>query len=204
MPARPRFDFASETAAFRIDSLQPGYAGVRRPFNVRPDGQSQLAVFGSDIPGGSAVLWNGRPLQTSGGGAFVAGVVPAELSEAPGMVSIAVRGGGLVSNTLGFTIYPNTGPAPAIAALYPGKTAPGKGFNVQPAGNSAIGIGGHNFLPGVVLVFDGTKLPTVFGTGIWLRATVPATFFASAGSHQVWAVNPDGKASNKVVFKVAN
>jgi hypothetical protein len=196
---------ATAPVPVRIERLEPSSTAVDKPFNPQKDGQAALAVFGTDLPGGSAILWNGQPLQTSGGGTFVAGVVPAALYASPGVVSVSLRGpNGAVSNTMDFTIYGKTGPEPKVTELYPGATAPGKGFNLQPNGQSALGVSGEGFLPGVTLMFDGKKLTTVFGKGTGLSAIVPAGSIASAGTHQVWAVNPDGKASNKVVFKVAN
>ncbi|MEP6715256.1 MAG: hypothetical protein ABJC09_06760 [Terriglobia bacterium] len=203
---------SSETAApvaappgpVQIERMEPNSTAIKAPFNVRSDGQSALAVFGKAIPGGSVVLWNDQPLETSGGGTFVAAVVPAKLYESPGTASIKLRTpNGMASDSQDFTIYGKTGPEPKVVQLYPGTTTPGKGFNLQPSGESALGVAGENFLPGVTLVFDGRKLTTVFGKGTGLSAVVPRTLIATAGSHRVWAVNPDGKVSNKIEFTVA-
>jgi hypothetical protein len=191
---------------FTIDSLQPSCTGAKRPFNMTPDGrQSSVVVFGKSIPDHSTILWNGQPLRTTVGGTFAAGIVPREFYESPGEVAVTVRDGdeGEISNALDFTVYPDTEPQPVIAGLYPSGTAPGKSFNPQPGGESALGIGGDKFLPGVALFFDGTKLKTTFGNSTSISGIVPAALFAGAGSHQVWAVNPDGKRSRPLVFKVA-
>jgi hypothetical protein len=108
------------------------------------------------------------------------------------------------SNALEFTIYDKTGPEPTISQLYPGTAIAGKGFNIQPDGRSAMGVAGEHFLPGVTLVGDGQKLKTVFGYGTGIRAVVPEILIASAGRHRIWAVNPDGKISNKVDFLVSS
>jgi hypothetical protein len=200
--SHPTGEFVVEP--IRIDSLQPDNAGVKMPFNAQPDGQAALAVFGKNIPGGSTILWDDQPLQTAVGPTFAAAVVPGELYAKPGKASITIRDGeeGLISNALDFTIYPNEGPDPKLAALYPGRTAPGKSFNPQPAGDSALGIGGEDFLPGVTVFFDRTRLTTTFGKPTSISAIVPPALIVSAGAHQVWAVNPDGKESRPLVFSV--
>jgi hypothetical protein len=196
---------ATAPAPLQIDRVEPGSIAIGVPFNVRRDGQAQLAVFGPSLPGGATVLWNDQPLDTSGAGAFVGAIVPAKLFDAPGTASIKLRAAnGGISNAMEVTVYGKTGPAPKLTKLYPGTTTPGKGFNVQPNGQSALGVAGENFLPGATLICDGAKLTTSFGKGTGLSAFVPGALIASAGSHQVWAVNPDGKVSNKVEFKVGN
>ena len=196
-----------KTEPLKVERVEPSSTGVKAAFNVQPDGQAALGVFGTNLSGGNpsggaTVLWNGQPLETKDGGSFLAATVPAALYDAPGIASVTVRGAGGVSNAMEFTVYAKTGPAPKLTELFPGSTAPGQGFNVQPNGQSAMGVAGEGFLPGVTLLFDGKKLTTVFGKGTGLSAVVPAAAVASAGSHQVWAVNADGKASNKMPFKV--
>lgn len=192
-------------SAPKIDSLQPNYTSRKTPFNLQPDGQSALAVSGKNIPAGSILLWNGQPLKTSVGATFVAASVPANFYETPGTVSITLKAGdsGQISNALTFTVYPTTGPAPQISNAYPAGTEPGKAFNVQPDGHSAFSVSGNGFLPGAALFFNGRKLPTAFGDATGVSGAVPAESFASAGSYPVWVVNPDGKQSNKLIFKVA-
>jgi hypothetical protein len=203
---KPRTDESTATAgsAIRIDRVEPSSTAEKTSFNVQPDGQAALAIFGSAIPAGSQAFWNDQPLQTSGGGSWVAAAVPARLYESAGTIEITLRGsrGGPASNALDFTVYAKTGPAPQLTELYPGSTTPGKGFNVQPGGESALGVAGAGFLPGVNLFFDGKQMTTVFGKGTGLSAIVPAAFLARTGAHQVWAVNPDGKTSNKMEFRV--
>ncbi|MES1257039.1 MAG: hypothetical protein ABUS51_01360 [Acidobacteriota bacterium] len=200
---------ATTRPAIKIDRVEPASTAEKTPFNVQPDGQAALAIFGSDIPAGSQAFWNDQPLQTRGGGNWVAASVPAKLYENAGTAEITLHGppghdapGGPASVALDFTIYAKTGPAPQLTELYPGSSAPGKGFNVQPGGESALGVAGAAFLPGVQLFFDGKPMTTVFGKGTGLSAIIPATSLARAGAHQVWAVNPDGKTSNKMEFRV--
>jgi hypothetical protein len=189
----------------QVDRVEPSSTAEKTDFNVQPNGSSAIAVFGQ-IPGGSTVLWNGQPLQTTGGGAqgWVAAVVPPALYQTAGTSSIAVRTAddAPVSNTVDFTVYGKTGPPPGLVELFPHEALAGKGFNVQPNGESALGVSGGGFLPGVTLLFDGKKMRTVFGKGTGLSAAIPADLISKAGTHEVWAVNPDSKASNKMKFVV--
>jgi hypothetical protein len=186
--------------------LDPSYTAQTRGFNVQPDGQAALAVVGSGIPIGSVVYWNGQPLKTGGGGAqgWVGAAIPANLYAEPGTAKIEVHGpDGAVSNTLEFTIYAQTGPPPEIIDLYPVTAVAGKGFNVQPGGDSALGLSGAGFLPGVKVFFGGKEMKTSFARAASVSAAVPSSIATRAGDVDVWVVNPDGKPSNKVSFKIA-
>jgi len=176
---------------------------VATPFKTAADGTSQLVVFGS-MSYGATVLWNDQPMESKGGGkaGFVLGVIPASLIQMVGTAKITVRDGSMVSNPLDFTIYGKTGPAPQVSALAPTGAVAGQGFNVQPSGESALGLTGVGFLPGVSVVMDGKALPTVFGHDNFLSALMPAAVVAKAGAHQIWVANPDKKISNKIEFKV--
>jgi hypothetical protein len=80
----------------------------------------------------------------------------------------------------------------------------GKGFNRQPDGGSALGVTGAGFIPGARVVFGGKEMSTAFTRGNLLSASIPAALAARAGTSEVWVTNPDGKASNKIVFNIAN
>ena len=177
--------------------------GIGMSFHVRPDGQSAMAVLGNAIPAGSTVLWNNQPLQTSGGGAVVAAVVPAALYASPGTASIQLKTpNGDTSNSIAVTVYDKTGPAPVLVKLYPSGVEHQKGL--QADGQLALGMAGTNFLPGATVLCDGEKLTTVFAKGNSLSALVPKSVITRPGSHQIWASNPDGKLSNKLDLTIAN
>jgi hypothetical protein len=187
-----------------IDQLEPSYTSVATAFKALPDGTSQLVVFGS-MSYGATVLWNGQPVESRGGGkaGFVLGLIPATLIPMVGTARVTVRDGDMVSNPLDFTIYGKTGPAPRINALAPAGAVAGQGFNVQPSGDSAVGVTGVGFLPGLSVVMDGKPMnATVFGHDNFISASIPSALIAKAGAHQVWVANPDKKISNKVEFKV--
>jgi hypothetical protein len=187
----------------QIDRLEPSYTSAATAFKALPDGTSQLVVFGS-MAYGATVLWNDRPMASSGGGkaGFVLGVIPADLIQTTGTAKVTVHSGSTVSNPLDFTIYGTSGPAPQITALSPTGAVAGQGFNVQPGGDSALGVTGVGFLPGLSLVVDGKPMNTVFGHDNFVSAVIAGAVIAKAGAHQVWVANPDKKVSSKVEFKV--
>ena len=195
---------ATAPVPVHIENLEPSYTSVATAFKALPEGTSQLAVFGS-MSYGATVLWNDQPVESRGGGkaGFVQGIIPANLIQTVGTAKVTVRDGSMVSNPLDFTIYGKTGPAPQISALDPVGAVAGRGFNVQPGGDSALGVTGVGFLPGLSLVMDGKPLTTtVFGHDNFISATIPSALIAKAGAHQVWVANPDKKISNKIEFKV--
>jgi hypothetical protein len=200
--AAPASATVASAPAITIDRLEPSSTAETKAFHARPDGQSAIVVFGTAIPYGATVLWNDQPVPSSGGGSFVSGVIAPNLYQTAGAAKVTVRSGNLVSNALEFKTYGKTGSAPQITILAPASAAVGKGFNLQPGGDSALGIAGTDFLPGASLVIDGKKMETVFGRDTLMSAVIPVSLVAHAGSHEVWVTNPDGKTSNKVTFKV--
>ena len=194
-------------ASISIERLEPNSTAEAKAFHARPDGQSVLVVFGTSIPSGASVLWNDQPMASSGGGSagFVQAVIPGNLVQKAGTAKITVRSGETVSNPLDFTVFGTTGPAPAISSIDPAGTVAGKGFHAQPSGDSALGIVGTDFLPGVSVLVDGQKINTVYRQPLYfISAQLPASHIVrQAAPHQIWVVNPDGKTSNKVAFNVA-
>lgn len=186
----------------QITRLDPDFTGAGRDFNVQPSGESALAVSGSNFPPDAVVTWNGQPLKTSAHGAWLGAAVPRDLYASPGVVQVAVRAGGRSSNTLSFTVYASTGPAPNASEVYPAGTTAGKPFNVQPGGEAAIGVTGNGFLPGAAIRFDGKALRTDFKSPSALSAAVPSDLFSRAHEASVWVVNPDGKVSGKLRFVI--
>jgi hypothetical protein len=89
-----------------------------------------------------------------------------------------------------------------ISELFPPKTRAGTVFNRQPNGGAAMGLTGANFRQGVVVVFGGTPLETVFSDVDRLSALVPANLLEKPGAVHVVVRNPDGKASQPARFIV--
>jgi hypothetical protein len=193
--------------SIKIASLDPSFTVQGKPFNVQPDGQAALAVIGTDIPAGAVLLWNDQPLKSGGGGSqgWVGAAVPQNLFANPGIAKLVLKApDGALSNALEFTVFPLTGPPPHIAELNPGNAVAGKGFNLQPSGDSAIAVNGSDFLPGAKIFFGGKEMKTSFARGTSLSALVPSALATRAGSLEVWVLNPDGKSSEKVKFVIAN
>jgi len=91
---------------------------------------------------------------------------------------------------------------PSIQALYPPETVAGTKFLVQGDGRAAIAIGGKNFKPGAVVLFDRRPLETAFGSESAVTASVPDELFSKPGTIQVRVENPDGAASDPMPFTV--
>lgn len=93
-------------------------------------------------------------------------------------------------------------PAPRIDRLSPSMTLVGKGFQVQPSGDSAIVVTGSNFVSASRLQVNGRTLITTFGSSNGLTAIVPAEIYSQAGALKVTVENGDGQVSNGVLFEV--
>jgi hypothetical protein len=77
---------------------------------------------------------------------------------------------------------------PVIQKMYPSETAAGKGFNVQPDGNSAISIACRNGTPSSAIVWAGTVLDSAYGGPNSVTAEVPARLFGKPGHYaiEIW------------------
>ena len=84
--------------------------------------------------------------------------------------------------------------APRIEALYPSGTVFNQRFNVQPEGGSAIAVRGWSFQRGSEICFDGSPLPTTYGSSQLLTARVPDEILHHAGVFEV-------AVRNEAVFK---
>ena len=82
-------------------------------------GAFTLRIFGSALPAGAVVLWNGTPLaSTLYGNSYLYATVPDALVASTGTVSLTVSAPGYpVSNAVPFTITAALPPPPATAAL---------------------------------------------------------------------------------------
>jgi hypothetical protein len=92
--------------------------------------------------------------------------------------------------------------APRIEKLAPPSTTAGKGFQVQPSGESAVSVIGSNFTSASQICFNGKPAVTAFGGDTGLSAAVPAELYSREGTIAVTVVNADGRISNAVSFQV--
>lgn len=95
----------------------------------------------------------------------------------------------------GITIPPN--PTPSIAAISPNSTEQGgQGFTLS--------VVGTNFIPGLMVHWNGTILPTTFVNNLLVTADVPASALTAPGPDAITVVNPapGGGASTAMEFAV--
>jgi hypothetical protein len=119
--------------------------------------------------------------------------IPATMLATAGSDYVFVRVDNISSNHASYVV---SGGPPAIGRLMP---------NSAEAGSSAsfsLTVGGNDFAQGAVVQFNGTAIPTTFGSLTSLQAFVPAALLATPGVFAVQVVNPDGSRSNSVDFTV--
>ncbi|MEK6409236.1 MAG: lamin tail domain-containing protein [Acidobacteriota bacterium] len=101
--------------------------------------------------------------------------------------------------------------ADASRLFSPGTKAAGQTFTIKPRIGSltpgsirvgsqqfALTVSGSNFLPGAVVLFGNTALPTVYRSDALLEAQVSAALVAEAGAADVRVRNPRGELSGSV------
>lgn len=172
-----------------ISSLSPSSAVVGgAAFTLTVNG----AGFDTDV----VVNWNGSPLPTT----FVSvsqltASVPAADIATVGAASVTVTQEGVTSNALTFTIG---NPVPVISSLSPtSANAGGPAFTLV--------VKGSNFLNSSTVDWNGSPLSTTFVSATELKASVPASLIATAGTANVTVVNPapGGGASASKSFTIA-
>lgn len=124
---------------------------------------------------------------------------------------LRIIGASLLLALTGCSSGPTSGPlassptesaaTPRILELHPAEVAPGKRFNQQPGGQSAIAIACEHATPKTVVVWDGQTLQTAFGSPDLVTAIVPEAPYAQPGEHHVHLESEAGK-SNEVIFSV--
>ncbi len=152
-----------------------------------------LTVTGSGFDSGAIVQWNGTALSTTFGSATqLTAAVPAALIAAPGSATVTVIDNGVTSQTAAtFTINP----PPTISSLSP---------NAAVAGGPVftLTVNGSNFDNSASVQWNGTGIPTSFGSSTQLSATVAASLIASPGTALV-TVTDHGATSSPATFTIA-
>jgi hypothetical protein len=89
-----------------IARLHPPATVVGTKFQVQPDGQSAIAVAGSNFVKDAKVLFDGRPLETAyGGPEAVTATVPDEYISQPRTIEVRVENpSGKVSDAVRFSV----------------------------------------------------------------------------------------------------
>jgi uncharacterized protein (TIGR03437 family) len=165
------------------------------PSSATAGGQAfTLNVSGTGFVAGAVIQWNGTPLPTTFGSAtLLSAAVSASLIAAPGNASVTVGNSASVpSNALTFAVTP---PVPSISSLIPSSaTAGGPAFTLD--------VSGTGFVGGAVIQWNGTPLPTTFGSGTLLSAAVPTSLIAAPGSASITVVNSGTAHSVALTFAV--
>ncbi len=182
-----RVDGSPFTVGPRITSIEPDTLNQNAP-------AFDMEVLGSGFEGMSTVVIDGRAVATGFGdpGHLVAHV-PATATATSGPHPVHVRNaGGNRSNAVTLTIVP---PAPILISITPRVVIFG-------SGTFTMFVNGLNFAPGATVLIDGTPIATTFISTADLRALVPASFVAAAGTRRAVVRNSDGKQSNSTTLDI--
>jgi uncharacterized protein (TIGR03437 family) len=153
-----------------------------------------LTVTGTNCAPGVVVQWNAQPLAT----AFVSGTqvtafVPSALFEVAGVVPITlVNRNGAASNQSLITINP---PAAILTTLSPNAAAEG-------VATFTLTVNGTRFVPGAIVLWNGSPLATTFVSPLQLTALVPASLSNQVLSAAITVSSPGGAVSNLLTFTI--
>lgn len=169
-----------------------------------------LWVNGTGFASGATVLWNGSARSTSFfSSTHVRAAIPASDIAAGGTAQVSVANpGGAPSGALPFTISgggggspppppppPPSGPVPELQSTAPtSATAGGPGFTLW--------VNGTGFASGATVLWNGAARSTSFFSSTHVRAAIPASDIAAAGTAQVSVVNPGGTPSGALRFTI--
>ncbi|HMY71664.1 MAG TPA: pre-peptidase C-terminal domain-containing protein, partial [Blastocatellia bacterium] len=160
-----------------------------------------LTLNGNGFVPSSVVQWNGSPRPTT----FISNTqltIPVSESEisSVGTVTVTVVNpapGGGTSSPRVLLIVTTVNPAPTLLSLSP---------NSAVAGSAAftLTVNGENFVPNVVVNWNGSPRPTTFVSTIELKVQITAADVATQGTAAVTAINPapGGGTSNALNFAI--
>jgi outer membrane protein assembly factor BamB len=175
-----------------VTSLAPSSAIVG-------SGSFTLAVNGANFTIGSVVLWGGTPLATNLVSpnqltASISASQIANIGTTPVSIQAYSNPSAPISNAVNFTVAPV--PPLTLNSVFPSViTAGGSDLTL-----TAVGL---SFAPNAVIRWNGTALTTSQVSSSVLRATVPATDIATAGSASVTVQNPSGAAVTSAALPVS-
>jgi hypothetical protein len=159
-----------------------------------------LTVAGTNFISTSSVYWNGTALPTSFvSSAQLTAQVSASFIASAGTATVTVVNpapGGGTSGTAVFSINA-ANPTPALSSLSPTSATAGiAAFDLT--------VTGSGFIAASAVQWNGTPLPTTYGSATQLIAQVPATDLADAGAATVDVVNPapGGGTSSAAIFAI--
>lgn len=187
-----------------VASVSPTSTLAGKPFGKQPSGDSVLAVNGASFVDGANVRFGTQTLRTVyGSSATLTALVPANLYEAEREIPVTVQNpDGQISNTVVFSVEAASGLPPNLSRVVPNETVAGRGFQVQPNGESAMSLDGSKFFSGATVLFDDQELVTAYAGTTGLTAIVPAGLMAKVRKVAVRVRNPDGQLSNALDFTI--
>lgn len=195
--------------------LEPDFIVSGIGCNVQLSGDSAIAIRARHAAPATVLKLDGRPMATTRASeTYLTAVIPKELVAAPGRytVQLSCWTGESASMVLvvgtdaerasheSQRIQPADRPL-RLVDLHPSEVEAGVGFNVQPSGDSAIGVGCENALPGTVIVFDGSPLPTSYGNDGMLTALIKGELLARPRTVEVW-LRYGQSESNRLTFTI--
>jgi hypothetical protein len=159
-----------------------------------------LTVTGTGFVPTSAVRWNGNSRTTTYiSSTQLRAAIPSSDITSAGTAQVTVftpAPGGGTSNALAFAIVSGN-PVPTLSSLFPtGATTAWQDFTLT--------VTGTGFVPASVVRWNGSARTTTFVSTTQLRASIPASDVASAGTAQVTVSNPapGGGTSNALTFPI--
>ncbi|HEU5320764.1 MAG TPA: choice-of-anchor D domain-containing protein, partial [Methylomirabilota bacterium] len=186
----------SEAPAPTVSSLVPSSATAGSPALT-------LTVNGANFTSASVVRWDGVARTTTyvGGTQLRAAISATDLATAGShqvTVSTPAPGGG-TSSALTFTVDGTTtgNPVPVLTSTFPASVRLGNR-------GGTLYVYGRNFVSSATVRWNGANRATTFVSGTELRASIPASDVAAAGTYLVTVANPapGGGISNAVTFTV--
>src|SRR6202521_3507208 len=183
---------SNPTPTIATISPSSAVAGTAAGFTLTANGTNFLVT--------STVNFGGTtPATTVVSSTQLTAAIPAAAIASAGTAAVTVTNptpGGGTSNMVSFAINSGTNPIPTISSLDP-SCAPVR------AQAFTLAVTGTNFVPGSLIRWNGTDLPTTLNGG--LIAQVPAGDIATAGTAAVTVFNPTpgGGVSNPLTFTVA-
>jgi len=191
----------------RVDSI-PGSNPLPTLTSIAPTsatvggGTLTLTANGSNFVSGAMVHWSGTTLNTPLATTFVStsqltASVPSSLTATVGTAAISIEnpapGGGFSPSQTLLIGHPT----PSVTGMFPSSTTAG-------SGSFSLDLLGSGFNTSSVIRWNGLSQPTTLVLPGLLRCTIPASYVATAGTHDVEVFNPSpgGGTSASTPFTV--
>lgn len=140
-----------------------------------------LAVFSQNTPGPDLVRWGKDGLAFQEGLGF---------GQGPGSGRVILLRGPFV-----LPEWATTNPTPGLTSVSPSSAQAG-------GGNFYLSATGSNFVPGAVLLWNGSERTTTYLDAGHLRVAIPAADVASPGTATLRVVNPGSAPSGGIPFPI--